>query len=217
MPLAVLLGATVPHAGEQEIPPWVRVQVTPLFAGSFRTVGAYCCVALTGMRAELGETETLIARTVMVAEPDFDVSATEVAVMVTCKLLSGGLAGALYVTELLVTLLRVPAPDVGDMVQVTPLLLGSKLTVAVKDSVPPACTRAALGVRETVIAGTLTVAEPDFDGSATEVAVMVTVTSLAGGLAGALYVTEVLVTLLRVPAPDAGEMVQVTPLFAGSF
>jgi hypothetical protein len=46
---------------------------------------------------------------------------------------------------------------------------------------------------------------------------MVTVRSLAGGLAGALYVTVVLVAPLRVPAPDAGERVQVTPLFEVSY
>jgi hypothetical protein len=33
--LAVLVGATVPHAGEHAEPPCVRVQVTPLLAESF--------------------------------------------------------------------------------------------------------------------------------------------------------------------------------------
>ncbi len=86
----------------------------------------------------------------------------------------------------MVASLSVPAPDVGEMLQVTPLLLGSKLTVAVKDCVLPACTVARDGKTKTVIAATKTLAEPDFDASVTDVAVMVTVRSLAGGLAGAL-------------------------------
>ncbi len=93
-PLAVAAGATVPHPGEHEVPPWVSAQVTPLFAGSFRTVAVYCCVALTGIRAAPGETETLIAGIVMVAEPVLEESATEVAVRVTVRLLTGALAGA---------------------------------------------------------------------------------------------------------------------------
>jgi len=47
------------------------------------------------MRADPGETETLIAGTVMVAEPVLEESATEVAVRVTVRLLAGGLGGAL--------------------------------------------------------------------------------------------------------------------------
>src|SRR5712691_10130746 len=102
--------------------------------------------------------------------------------------------------------------------QVTPLLDGSLSTVAVIDAAPPICTAPGWGpcVIETAIAGTVTAAEVDPNGSATEVAATVTVRSLAGGVAGALYVTEVLVGLVRVPAPEAGETVQVTPLCAGS-
>jgi hypothetical protein len=172
---------------------------------------------LIGMRAEDGETPTLIAGTVRPSEFDFDGSATEVAVTVTFKSLVGGLAGALYVAELPVTLLSVPAPDAGEMVQVTPLSFGSLLTVAVKGSMPPAGTMAPTGETLTVIAGTVTFAEPDFDVSAAEVAVIVTARSFAGGLAGALYVTEVLDALLSAPAPDAGEMLHVTPAFEESF
>lgn len=40
--------------------------------GSKLTVAVNCCVALTGMRADPGETETLIAGTVMVAEAVFE-------------------------------------------------------------------------------------------------------------------------------------------------
>ncbi len=79
----------------------------------------------------------------------------------------------------------------------------------------------------TTMAGTVTVAEVAANVSATEVAVTVTIKSLAGGVDGALYVTEVVVELViyvtevvvelvRVPAPDAGERLQVTPLCAGS-
>ena len=66
MPLGVLRGATPPHAGEHEVPPCVRVQVTTLVEESFRTVAVNCCLALTGIRPETGETETVIAGTVTV-------------------------------------------------------------------------------------------------------------------------------------------------------
>jgi hypothetical protein len=42
----------------------------------------------------MGVTEIVIASTVTVAEADAELSATEVAVMVTVKLLDGGVAGA---------------------------------------------------------------------------------------------------------------------------
>ena len=69
-------------------------QVAPWALGSKLTVAVNCCVALIGIRADPGETETLIAGTVMFAEPDFEESANEVAVIVTVKLLAGALAGA---------------------------------------------------------------------------------------------------------------------------
>lgn len=161
--------------------------------------------------------ETAIAGTVKVAELEPSGSETEVAVMVTVRSSAGGVAGALYVTEVPVTLIRVPAPDTGERVQVTPLLAGSGLTVAVNDCVLPASTgRGLAGVMETTTVGTVMVTEADFDASVTEVAVIVTVRPLAGGVAGALYVTEELVILIRLPAPDAGEMVQATPWPDGS-
>jgi hypothetical protein len=68
------------------------------------------------------------------------VSNTDVAVMVTFSSLTGGVAGALYVTDVVVAFAKVPAPDVGGMDHVTPWFDGSLLTVAVSASVPPACT-----------------------------------------------------------------------------
>jgi hypothetical protein len=50
----------------------------------------------------------------------------------------------------------------------------------------PACTAAVAGDADTVSAGTVMVATLDFVVSATEVAVMVTVMSLAGGTVGAV-------------------------------
>ena len=96
MSLAVLTGATVPHAGEQGIPPCVRVQVTPAFVASFRTVAVSSCATFMPMRTEVGETETEIGGggiTVNVAEADLVVSATEVAVIVTIAF-AGTVAGA---------------------------------------------------------------------------------------------------------------------------
>jgi len=51
---------------------------------------------------------------------------------------------------------------------------------------------------------------------ATEVAVIVTVVA-EGMVAGAVYVTEVVVDPLSAPAPVAGDKVQVTPLFVESW
>jgi hypothetical protein len=90
-PLPVAVGKTVPQgAGEHD-----TVHVTPLFAGSLVTVAVNFAVAPACTVAVLGVTETTIpAGTLMVAEFDADVLATEVAVMVTVKLLAGGVAGA---------------------------------------------------------------------------------------------------------------------------
>ena len=84
-PLAVLAGATVPQAGEHEVPFWVRVQVTPPLLGSLATVAVNCCVALSATLAVVGATDTEIGGrvTVTVAEADLVLSATEVAVTVT--------------------------------------------------------------------------------------------------------------------------------------
>jgi hypothetical protein len=59
------------------------------------------------------------------------------------------------------------------------------VTVAGNFAVAPACTVAVLGVTETTIPGITTVAKADFEVLVTEVAVMVTVKSAAGGMTGA--------------------------------
>jgi hypothetical protein len=90
-PLAVAVGKTVPQdAAEHD-----TVQVTPLFAGSLVTVAVKFAVPLVCTLAVLGEIETAMAAgTVMVAEADAEVLATEVAVIVTVKLAAGGVVGA---------------------------------------------------------------------------------------------------------------------------
>jgi len=173
-------------------------------------------VAFTGISADVGVTETLMAGTVICTEFDFDVSVIDVAVSVAVRLLAGASAGALYVTDVLVALLSDPTPVAGDKLQVTPELLGSLLAVAVKSCVVLAATVAELGEMETAIAGTVTVTRELFVASVTEVAVMVTTTSLGGALPAALNVTDVFVTSLSVPPPDAGEMLQTTPALLGS-
>jgi len=180
-------------------------------------VAVKSCIVLAATVAELGEMETAIVGTVTVAGELLVASVTEVAVMVTTTSLGGALAGALNVTDVFVTSLSVPAPDAGEMLQTTPALLGSLVTVAVKICLVPAATVAPFGSTEIMIAGTTTFADADVVGVAAEVAVMVTAKSFDGGLAGALKVTEVLVTLVSVPAPDTGEIVQVTPEFEASF
>jgi len=89
----------------------------------------------------------------------------------------------------LVGLLRVPAPVAGEMVQEagsTGLFAGSLVTMAVITDVPPAPTGLTDGERVTTMGGTSMLAAADFVGSLTEVAVIVTAMSLAGGVAGAL-------------------------------
>ena len=78
---------TLPHV-EHGIPPCVRVQLAKVLLGSLLTIAVNgvalnCELASTGMSALVGETETVIAGMVMVAEVDANGSATEVAVMVT--------------------------------------------------------------------------------------------------------------------------------------
>ncbi|HXY49991.1 MAG TPA: hypothetical protein VEI01_11110 [Terriglobales bacterium] len=74
------------------------------------------------------------------------------------------------------------------MVNVTPILDGSLFTDAlIWTTFPaPACTAAALEDTETVIAKTVMVVDADLEGSAKEVALMVTVRLFAGGALGAV-------------------------------
>jgi hypothetical protein len=61
-PLAVLVGAMVPQPGEQEVPFWVSVQLTPLLLESLLTVAVKVFVCPWSIVwAALGETATLIA------------------------------------------------------------------------------------------------------------------------------------------------------------
>jgi len=101
-------------------------------------------VAFTGMSALPGETKTVTAKTVTIADAALEVSATEVAVMITSKSLGGGVEDAVYVTAAPLRLevgatLPHGAPE-QDTVQLTPWWDGSLATVAVIDDVPPICT-----------------------------------------------------------------------------
>jgi hypothetical protein len=73
-------------------------------------------VIVTGMIAEMGETEIVMARTVRVTRADFVESDLETAVMVTGKFAGGGVDGAVYVTEVPVGVLSVPPPDAGEVI-----------------------------------------------------------------------------------------------------
>ena len=104
------------------------------------TVAAKFCVLLTLIVADVGATLTPTAAvTVMAAVEVFVVSATEVAFNVTAAGL-GTLAGALYATEVVVTLVSVPhaAPlhPVPESDQVTPLAPVSFVKFAVKFCFP---------------------------------------------------------------------------------
>jgi len=103
----------------------VSDQVTPAFAESFITVAfSVTAFAAASIVEILLVIETEIAGGVLAAmekvtESDFVESATDVAVIVT-ELVAGGVAGAMYVTEVVELVLSVPAPVAGAMVHVTP-------------------------------------------------------------------------------------------------
>ncbi|MBV8053575.1 MAG: hypothetical protein JOZ80_20470 [Acidobacteriaceae bacterium] len=72
------------------------VNFTPAFEGSLLTPALIWTVfagpAWTAVA--LDDTETVIAKTVMVVDADLEVSATDVALTVIVRLLAGGFAGA---------------------------------------------------------------------------------------------------------------------------
>jgi hypothetical protein len=123
-----------------------------------------------------------------------------------------------------VGLLSVPAPLAGEIVQdfgSTPLLAGSLFTMAVICEVAPAPTGLTDAEMETTMLAKSIVREIDFVGSATDVAVMVTATSFAGGVPGAVYVVgsplEVVVGDTLPQGAGAQETVHATPLLEESF
>ena len=84
-----------------------------------------------------------------------------------------------------------PQEDVEQVtVQVTPMLLASIRTVAIKGLDEPASTVAEVGAMLTATEGTVIVADAVLVGSATEVEVIVTDRLAAGGVAGAVYVVD---------------------------
>jgi len=152
-------------------------------------------VAETCTDAEGGFTATEMGRgaavSVIVDDADLVESAMEVALSVMVAGF-GTVVGALYVTEVVVTLVSVPhvAPEhpLPESDQVTPLFCESFCSVAEKLAVVETCTEAEGGFSVTEMAGaavTVIVDEPDFVVSATEVAVRVTDAGL-GRVAGAL-------------------------------
>jgi hypothetical protein len=70
-------------------------------------------------------TETGAAVIVAVTEVDLVVSATEVAVIDTLGLPVGSVLGAAYVVDVLVTVVSLPSPLVGEILHMTPLLVRS--------------------------------------------------------------------------------------------
>jgi hypothetical protein len=104
-----------------------------------------------------GETETEIAGNVTFAEAVFVGSATEAATTATVTLLVGGVAGAEYVVDAplaVATGNTVPHDAVGhDTDHLTPLLVESLPTLAVKFAVAPAWTVAAVWESDTLMGG----------------------------------------------------------------
>jgi hypothetical protein len=121
--------------------PQATVQVTPAFFESLVTVAVSEAVPLIWSDAGWPESATVMLDgdvMVMAAEADLVLSATEVAVTVTLAPV-GIAAGAVYVAEVVVALLmapQAPAPELPQLTdQVTPALLESLLTVAVRAAV----------------------------------------------------------------------------------
>ena len=77
-------------------------------------------------------------------------------------------------------------PGEHDTVQETPIFVGSLVSVAVICDVVPIGTVVGFAVTVTAVPRTVTVTKFDTEGLAREVAVMVTVWSLAGGVLGAV-------------------------------
>lgn len=154
-----------------------------------------------------------------VAEALLLASAWEIAVTVTVPPV-GTVAGAVYKPDVL-TVPTVELPPVTPFTcQVTAVFV-ALLTVAVNCCVFPVCTLAVGGAMLTLTAAVTVIPALDvLVVSAIEVAFRVTVEGV-GILAGALYVTEVVVALVSVPqvAPlhPVPEIDQVTPLFPVSF
>jgi hypothetical protein len=151
-----------------------------------------------GISADLGETTTVMARTVTVPEPDFVESDIDVAEMVMGRFAVGTADGAVYVTEVVVGLLRVPTAGVGEVIAqeagLTPIFAGSKVTVAMICEVPlrqeggvgQACTEIGFAERETAMAAKVIPMDPCVAGGLADLAVIVTCTSLDGGASGAV-------------------------------
>jgi len=204
-PEALLAADKVPHVAPLQPVP-VRVHVTPLFWLSFVTVAVKFCVLLTLTVAAVGATFTPTGAVTVIAVVELlVVSAIDVAFNVTAAGL-GTLAGALYVTEVVVAPVSVPhvAPlhPVPESDQVTPLAPVSFVKVAVKFCLPmPACTFAVVGESVIEITGAaviVTVALSNFVLSACEIAF--TVTAPLGTAAGAVYKPTVLI-VPTVPFP----------------
>jgi hypothetical protein len=150
------------------------------------TVDVNTCVLPACTVGVNGEMATEIAGTVIVDEADLVVSVAELAVMVTVKLLTGAVVGAVYVVAVPDAVETGETEPQGAVVQVTAHVTlgvaeGSFVTVGVIIVELPAFTVALVGAAATVMAGTVMVAVPVFVVSATEVAVRVTVKLLATG------------------------------------
>ena len=223
LPLEVAAGDTEPQV-EQAAEAWLRVQLTPALAESFPTVAVNGREELSGIRALTGETETVIAGTVTEAVAVAPLKATEVAVTVTARSAGGG-AGALYVfgVPLAVGPAGIEPHGAGaqETVQVTPLLVGSLLTVAVNGSVLVPSTLAVEGATVTCTPRTCIVPDAEMEELAVDVAVKVTVRPAKGGEEGAVYVvaTPFCVALGERDPQGAGEQerVHVNTALAGPF
>lgn len=176
------LDVTVPQrAPLQPVPD--TLQVTPLFGFPF-TTAVNCCVCPATTWAVVGEIATTVGgTTVTIADADFDGSAFEVAVTVTCGGL-GIVVGAVYCPLEEIVPQALPVHEAPIRLHLT-LVSVEPVTVAVNCWLVPMTTCAVAGEILTTTAATIViVADADLVGSAIDFAVRV-ICAGPGTMAGA--------------------------------
>lgn len=176
------------------------------------TVAVNCCCLPTTTCAEMGEIFTATDGTIVAtAVLSFVVSATEVAVTLTCAGL-GTVVGAVYNPPELIVPQALPVQPAPDTSQVT-LVFVEPVTAAVNCCCLPATTCAEAGETFTTTGGSsVTAADEDLVVSAFEVAVTVTKAG-EGWTDGATYKPAALITPQALPEQPVPDTFQDTDVF----
>ena len=158
--------------------------------GSLTTVAVKGADPAAWIFADPGFTVTVVPGTVTLVEPVEVVAATDVARISTTKSPAGNVVGAVYVVgaplRVFVGEIEPQGPGVQPTDQVTPLFVGSLVTVAVNCAVVLMLTVGFCGLTDTATAATVMVALLDTLGSATDVPVTLTCKGLPSAMLGAV-------------------------------